>query len=263
LLNELRQRTADLTEALEQQTGTSEVLRVISSSGGELEPVFQALLENAVRICEAKFGILFRMNDGVSCPVAMIGVPVPLATFLQGGHRPGPNTIQALAMRAGHAIHILDICKEKGYLEGDPMVVAGVDKGGTRTLVAVPLLKDKVPIGTIVIYRTEVQPFTEKQIELLQNFAAQAVIAIENARLLNELRQRTTDLGRSVDELRALGEVSQAVNSTLDLETVLSTIVARAPACRYQCPRRGEPQSGLSWCAGRKAGVQYHPGTVL
>jgi signal transduction histidine kinase len=108
------------------------------------------------------------------------------------------------------------------------VVVAGVDKGGTRTIVAVPMLKDKVPIGTIVIYRIEVQPFTDKQIELLQNFAAQAVIAIENARLLNELRQRTNDLGRSVDELRALGEVSQAVNSTLELETVLSTIVAKA-----------------------------------
>ena len=108
LLNELRQRTTDLTEALEQQTGTSEVLRVISSSGGELEPVFQALLENAIRICEAKFGVLFRMNDGVSRPIAMVGLPVALATFLRDGHRPGPNTAQSRAMRAGRAIHILE-----------------------------------------------------------------------------------------------------------------------------------------------------------
>ena len=131
LLNELRQRTDDLTESLEQQTATSEVLRVISSSGGELEPVFQALLENAIRICEAKFGVLFRMNDGVSRPIAMIGLPVALATFLRDGHRPGPNTAQARAMRAGRAIHILDVRKERGLSRrSDPAMVAGADKGG-------------------------------------------------------------------------------------------------------------------------------------
>jgi GAF domain-containing protein len=114
------------------------------------------------------------------------------------------------------------------YVERDPAVVEGVELGGVRTFVAVPMLKDNELIGLIVIYRQEVRPFTDKQVALVTNFASQAVIAIENARLLNELRARTSELTRSVEELRALGEVSQAVNSTLELQTVLDTIVARA-----------------------------------
>ena len=126
-------------------------------------------------------------------------------------------------------VHVADLAAEQAYIEQRaPAIVAAVELGGVRTVLAVPMLKENELIGAFILSRQEVRPFTDKQIALVTNFAAQAVIAIENARLLNELRQRTDELGRSVGELRALGEVSQAVNSTLDLETVLSTIVAKA-----------------------------------
>src|SRR5262249_8147185 len=124
--------------------------------------------------------------------------------------------------------HVADLRNEPPYLRRDPSFVPLVEVAGARTLLAVPMLKEDKLVGAITIYRQEVRPFTDKQIDLVQNFASQAVIAIENARLLNELRDRTTELARSVEELQALGQVSQAVNSTLDLETVLSTIVSRA-----------------------------------
>src|SRR5262245_34092840 len=124
--------------------------------------------------------------------------------------------------------HVADVTLEQAYIEGDPPFVGLVELAGARTLIAVPMLKEGELIGAIVIYRTEVRPFSEKQIDLVSNFASQAVIAIENVRLLTELRERTDELGQSVGELRALGEVSQAVNSTLELQTVLSTIVAKA-----------------------------------
>ena len=141
---------------------------------------------------------------------------------------PGPETTLARIARTKQVVQIADLAAEWQAGKRDPMRVPALELGGVRTLLSVPMLKESKLVGVISIYRTEVRPFTEKQIELVANFAAQAVIAIENARLLSELRLRTDDLGRSVDELRALGEVSQAVNSTLDLETVLSTIVAKA-----------------------------------
>ena len=139
-----------------------------------------------------------------------------------------PETTLARIARTKQVVQIADLAAEWQAGKRDPMRVPALELGGVRTLLSVPMLKESKLVGVISIYRTEVRPFTEKQIELVANFAAQAVIAIENARLLSELRLRTDDLGRSVDELRALGEVSQAVNSTLDLETVLSTIVAKA-----------------------------------
>src|SRR5262249_55985507 len=139
-----------------------------------------------------------------------------------------PNAPVARVAHTKEVIHVADATLEQSYVERDPRMVEFVDLAGARSYFMVPMLKESRLIGAIGVYRQEVRPFTDKQIELVQNFAAQAVIAIENARLLGELHDRTDDLGRSVDELRALGEVSQAVNSTLDLETVLSTIVANA-----------------------------------
>ncbi|MFZ3247561.1 MAG: GAF domain-containing protein, partial [Pseudolabrys sp.] len=222
-------RTQALTEALEQQTATSEVLKVISSSRGELQPVFETMLANAVRICQANYGVLFRFEDGAAHAIAMFGVPPAFADFWESGpKRFGPGTAFARVAETKQTVHVIDVKEEPAYIEGEPVLVAAVSLGGFRTLVNVPMLKENELIGTIAIYRQEVRAFTEKQIELVTNFAAQAVIAIENTRLLHELQARTGELAQSVGELRALGEVSQAVNSTVDLETVLTTIVAKA-----------------------------------
>ena len=230
LLNELRQRTDDLGEALEQQTATSEVLQVISRSPGDLEPVFEAMLANAMRLCEAKFGTI-NLHDGNQFRiVAEYNVPPTFtATRLrQGPFRPHPASGHANVVRTKQVVHIDDLTATPPYREGDPAVTAMADLGGARTIVVVPMLKENDLLGTMTVFRQEVRPFTDKQIELVTSFASQAAIAIENARLLNELRQRTDELAQSVEELRALGEVSQAVNSTLDLQIVLDTIVAKA-----------------------------------
>ena len=223
-------RTRELSELLEQQTATSEVLQVISSSPGDLKPVFDAVLANAARLCEAKFGALGLREGDAYRIVAIHDAPTQaFAEFLQREPlRPSPNVTLGRAIATKRVAQTADITIEQPYLQGDPLAVAAVELGGYRTVLAVPMLKESEIIGLIVFVRQEVRPFNDKQIALLQNFASQAVIAIENTRLLNELRQRTDELSRSVEELRALGEVSQAVNSTLDLETVLTTIVGRA-----------------------------------
>jgi class 3 adenylate cyclase len=196
LLNELRQRTGDLTEALEQQTATSDVLQVISSSPGDLEPVFAAMLENAVRICDASFGNIFRWEDDAMHLVAIHNTPRAFAEFRRRSPLiSSPQSAVSRAIATKTAVHIADIAAEQGYVERSyPGYVAAVELGGVRTFLAVPMLKENELIGLFTVYRQEVRPFTDKQIELIKNFSAQAVIAIENTRLLSELREKTEDV---------------------------------------------------------------------
>ena len=223
LLNELRQRTGDLSEALEQQTATSEVLSVISCSQGDLDPVFQAMLENAVRICDASFGMLFRIEQGLMRAEAMVGVPPKFAEFWQRGpQRPGSRTAAGRIVETRQPVHVVDVRSEPAYVEGEPVFVAAVNLGGFRTLLNVPMLKDNELVGIIAIYRQKVRPFTNKQIELLSNFAAQAVIAIENTRLLNELRELLQQQTATADVLKVIS------SSPGNLEPVFEAMLEKA-----------------------------------
>jgi class 3 adenylate cyclase len=195
LLNELRQRTTDLTESLEQQTATSEVLQVVSSSPGNLEPVFATMLEKAVRTCDAKFGHIFRWDGDALQLVAAHNTPPAFAELRRRSPLRTTNNLVSRMIATKTLLHVTDLAADQSYAEErDPTSVAAVEVGGIRTVLLVPLLKESELIGSFTVYRQEVRPFTDKQIALVTNFAAQAVIAIENARLLNELRETTEEV---------------------------------------------------------------------
>jgi GAF domain-containing protein len=213
----------ELRKSLEHQTATSEVLRVISSSPADLQPVFAAMLENAVRICGANFGNLFLYEDGAYRAVAMHNAPVAYANLRTGRSiRPLPeNALGRLAVTK-EAVQITDLMLDDAYKKGTPLAVSGVEQAGIRTLLAVPMLKDEHLLGAIVIYQQEVRPFSDKQIDLVKNFAAQAVIAIENARLLNELKQ-------SLEQQTAAAEVLQVISSSPGhLEPIFAAMLENA-----------------------------------
>jgi PAS domain S-box-containing protein len=233
-------------EALEQQTATAEVLRVINSSPGELAPVFETMLANAARLCEAEFGTLALYDGDAFQNVALHNTPAGYVVHQGVLFRPHAESGLARVARTKQIVQIADLRTEPPYLQGDPSVVAIVDIAGARTILIAPMLKENELVGVIAIYRQEVRPFNGRQIELVNNFARQAVIAIENTRLLKELRQRTADLARSVDELTATGDVLKIISrSSVDLETVLDTLVETvARLCRadraHMFRRRGD-----------------------
>src|SRR6266481_5325615 len=220
-ITSIEQREKGLRDSLQQQTATADVLKVISRSTFDLQVVLDTLVESAVRLCDGYDAVIL-LREGESLVFGAHHGPMPM-DFAKW-----PLTRNWTAGRAvvdGKPVHVHDLTAAGDeFPEGHAMAL----RLGHRTILSVPLLREDEAIGSLTVRRSEVRPFTDKQIELVTTFADQAVIAIENVRLFEEVQARTRELAQSVGELRALGEVTQAVNSTIDLETVLTTIVAKA-----------------------------------
>ena len=223
-ITSIEQREQGLRESLQQQTATADVLKVISRSVFDLQPVLDTLVTTAASLCDAEMALIFRRYGDAYRVAANIGFPPIYEEFLKGTTiTPGRATVSGRALLDREAVHVLDVTADPDYAMPETHAL-----GEARTVLGVPLLRENEPIGVIALARKRVERFSDKQIELVSTFADQAVIAIENVRLFDEVQARTRDLAQSVEELRALGEVTQAVNSTVDLETVLTTIVAKA-----------------------------------
>jgi two-component system, NtrC family, sensor kinase len=278
LQRQLDERTAERNEALAREAATAEVLQVINSSPGDLVPVFDAILDKAMRLCGASFGVLGTYDGERFRSATTRNVPAAYAEFRAddtGIYGPGTGPARLLAGEA--VVHIPDLPASEPYQRGDPNRRALVDLGGARASLIVPLLHDAAVVGYIMIYRKEAGPFADKQIALLQNFAAQAVIAMDNARLLGELQQRTGDLQESLEYQTAISDVLKVISSsTFDLDSVLQTVVAAAHRlCRsnFSVIFRKDGAE-YRWAAGygisaeyeereRRAVIRPGPGTII
>jgi signal transduction histidine kinase len=248
--------TRELHEALQQQAAISEVLHIIGGSPSDVSVVFQKLLAHAARICNAKFGNIYRLEDDTLCLVASHNTPAALAATRRRVHI-SPNFPFGRMVATKKPVHVADIRTEEGYVKlRDPQLVEPVEIGGVRTILAVPMVKDGELIGSFTIFRQEVRPFSERQIALVTSFAAQAVVAIENVRLLNELRRRTDELGRSLAELqrernnKLMNMEAMAAAISHEVRQPLASIAANGSAALrflgHEPPNLEEVRSALS-----------------